>query len=593
MCSIFGVVGDYSPAKVKEAFDKIEHRGVDSSALVMGSHLAVGSHRLAITNIKDAIPQPYLDRLGRYILFNGEIYNYKELALRLNCIADEIVVISEAYSRWGDSFTLHLDGFFAIAIVYQDGVKLWRDRFGKKPLYYTKTDNTIVFASEIDAIESITGGYIDRKLFSQVLFFQTTIPPTTIYRGINQLSCGEMVKIDFSTIDSKFWYRYSFAKHKHTNIKTTIFNLFSQSVIKRIPSDTKWASLLSGGLDSSAVATIASRYIDKIDTFSVGYSGYEQYDERKWAALVARDIGSNHHSLQMDRDDFLESMEEWLEHIDEPLLDPASIPLWYMMKQISKSGYKVVLTGDGSDELFMGYRLYKEFLDIEDAGKLRYKNWLKNYFRANFSMNKEWERYKRVFSDTLLFRSTAELYTDLQLNRLLRLNVADDTSMQSIMPIYNRFVSFGGSEYLDWYSFCDIHTQLSELYLKKLDRVTMAHGIEARSPFLDTKLVDYLFSLESSVRLGSNTKELLKDTLKGVVHNDIIHRKKKGFSYPFIEWLEEAGELQKILDIQQRVGIFKDEALASLLERGKKRKRFKHHIFALYILSRWVEKRLK
>ena len=591
MCAIFGVVGEYDKELATASYELLSHRGVDGCGVVEERDSILASYRLAITDIKSAY-QPYKIE-GAIVIFNGEIYNYKELARELNCKAIESEVIYYSFKRYGVEFISKLRGQFAIAIVEGEKAVLARDLFGKKPLYYQLQNNQLIFSSEPRAILNYSDSYrFDRKILAQLLFFQSVIPPNSLYRGINQLSPSEVLVIE--NFKAKSHFPYSPIKPKietsRDDALQTIDRLLNESVAVRIPKEVKWGCLLSGGLDSSLVSSIASKYTDELNTFSIGYDGFEKYDERRFARVVSKHIGSNHYEFNMNQDSFLESLDEIISHLDEPILDPAIVPLWHMMKQINKEGFKVVLSGDGSDELFLGYRLYREYFDIEKAKDLRYKNWLKNYFRANFSMNKEWERYKRVFSDTLLFRSMAELYTDLQLNRLLKINVADDNSLQAIKSIRERFIGSGGVDERDWYSYCDINTLLSELFLKKLDRVSMAHAIEARSPFLDKNLVEYIFSLESSLRLSDEVKLLLKDVAKEYLPREIIYRKKKGFSYPFIEWLRSSGELDKIYQAQERFSLFNDEALDALLNRSKKQSRFKHHIYALYFISAWMLK---
>jgi asparagine synthase (glutamine-hydrolysing) len=506
-------------------------------------------------------------------------------------------LILELFERLGESFVNKLQGMFAIAILTSSKLYLFRDNFGKKPLYYSNLGRSFVFASELRSIKSIKKtNHFDRKSLASVLFYQSFVAPKTMFDDIYQLTAGEMLiwNRNSQKISKKFWYQPKklLDKIEISNIEATkrIEILLKNAISKRVPKEVDFGALLSGGLDSSLVSALLSQE-RKIDTFSIGYEGFENYDERRFARVVAKHIDSNHTEVILSDDDFFTSLEEWIKHLDEPLLDPASIPLWHLIKTIKRSSNKKVLfSGDGSDEIFLGYRLYQEYLDIEEAGKLKHKNWLRKYFRANFSMNKEWERYKRVFDDSLLYRSMAELFTDLQLNLLLKLNVPDDNSLKDIAQIRDRFLELGGKNSIDWYSFVDIHTILAELFLKKLDRVTMAFSIEARSPFLDRDLVEFIFSLPQEVRVSNSQKALLKNVAKSYLPAQIIDRKKKGFSYPFIEWLKSKDELKVIDEVQKELGIFREDALNGLLQKSKKSKRFKHHIFAIYLLSKWLKK---
>ncbi len=596
MCAIFGVVSkEYQEKELKKAFDTLLHRGEDFSNTLKVNELFLGVHRLAITNITTKTLQPFKFK-DTITLFNGEIYNFEELKEKyLINTSSEVELLSRLFDKFGLNFVKYLDGMFAISIITPKKIYLFRDNFGKKPLFYSKEGENFIFSSEIRAILALQKEKkFQRKALSHLLFFQSFIAPKTLFRNIFQVCPGEVVIFDRFTkeLQRNFWFKLdSFSKKNSISFQKAVLKideLLTKAISKRVPKEVEFGALLSGGLDSSLVCALLAKD-RKIDTFSIGYENFKNYDEREFAKSVAKHINSNHTEVIFSKRDFFESLEEWVKHLDEPLLDPAAIPLWHLMKKIKEKEKKVIFTGDGSDEIFLGYRLYSEYLDIQKAEILRHKSWFKNYFRANFSMNKEWERYKRVFEEKLLFRSMAELFTDLQLNLLLKLNVADNSSLEEISHIHDRFLEIGGVEDLDWYSFVDLHTILAELFLKKLDRVSMAFSIEARSPFLDKELVEFVLSLNPNFRLSSPPKALLKEVAKNYLPQKIIQRKKKGFSYPFIEWLKEENELKIIDEVQEKLRIFRQEQLDLLLAKSRNSKRFKHHIFAIYLLSKWLK----
>ncbi|MGB5507188.1 MAG: asparagine synthase C-terminal domain-containing protein, partial [Sulfurovum sp.] len=363
-----------------------------------------------------------------------------------------------------------------------------------------------------------------------------------------------------------------------------------ESVALRLPTEVKFACLLSGGLDSSLISAMASQS-ERIDTFSIGYEGYDKYDERPFAKRVAEHIGSNHHEVLFSKTDFLHTIKEVVESLDEPLADPAMLPLYHVMKEVNKEGFKVVLTGDGSDELFMGYRTYKEFYDLEKAKELKYKGWLQHYFKSHFSMHKEWEWHKRVFEESMLFRSTAEIFTDLQQNRLLRINVKDNNALAALEPYKEEFKQSGCTSPIDWYSFLDLKVMLGNVFLRKLDRMSMAHSIEARSPFLDKEVVAAAFACSPELRMSGTPKALVKSVASKYLPEEIVHRKKKGFNYPYMEWLHESGELAVIKRVQEQMNLFNEEELDMYLEKGRQGM-FKQHLFSLYMLCKWLEKRV-
>jgi asparagine synthase (glutamine-hydrolysing) len=591
MCAIFGIIGSYDENIAKDDFMALAHRGEDDSAFISNEKYFFGIHRLAITSFGKEIDQPFMD--GKYIVvFNGEIYNYKELALRLGIDASsEAKVILESYKFWGDSFVEYINGMYAIAIYDGNELKLFRDNVGKKPLFYSVKKDAFWFASEIKALGY--GSKIDTKAILPYLSFQTTLSPNTFYTDIFSLPAGSCatfkdgkitVKSHFSPLNNKIIYTNS------QDASSAVEDALKESVSKRIPSgNVPWGALLSGGIDSSLVASMAS--LDcKIDTFCIGYEDkFASYDEREYASKVAKHIDSNHYESVLTKEKFFDGLANIEGFSEQPLADPAQIPLFVLLKEVKEYDKRVVLTGDGSDELFLGYKTYKEYYDIEQASQLKYKNWLNGFLRSHYSPNKEWEWYKRIFGGSLLFRSTAELFTDLQQNRLLKQNIKDDNSLQYLEPYWNEFVQSGRKNIIDWYSFCDMKVKLGDLFLTKLDRISMACGIEARSPFLDPSVVKLAFSIDPDVRFGDTSKAIIKQVAYEYLPLDIVERKKRGFSYPYMEWLLEENELELIRRVQRERKIFNDEALEFILSKAPSGG-FKHHIFALYMLCRRLEK---
>jgi asparagine synthase (glutamine-hydrolysing) len=294
----------------------------------------------------------------------------------------------------------------------------------------------------------------------------------------------------------------------------------------------------------------------------------------------------------ISQEDFLDKIDEVLESLDEPLNDPASVPLHILFEAIAKDGYKVVLSGEGSDELFLGYRQYFEYLDVEQLSKLHHKNWLRNYFRGNYSKNREWERYKRVFDNTLLFRTSGESFTDLQKNLLLKRNIKDNHSLHYLKDYRERFENSSHQDESLWYSYIDLHLFQAEHFLTKLDRVSMAHSIESRTPFLDHKLCSYIFSIEPSLRYHKNiTKYLLKSIMKDALGETILSRKKKGFSNPYLEYLINGDKLKTISEVNTQTNLFNESELNEYIKTFSNGS-FKQHAWGLYILSLWMKKNL-
>ena len=594
MCAIFGIIGTYEKEEAKKAFQTLAHRGIDANYTSVNDHCFLGVHRLAVTHVTKT-PTQIFNNNGLQILFNGEIYNYQLLAEELHLHeASEIDVLYAAYLNWGDNFVTHLRGMFAIAIIDASQVKLFRDPFGKKPLFYTFNEKRLIFASEMKAIHALMPLTFDRQILTQYLSFQTPLSPQTFDRHIHQVDAGEM--LTFTLGEQKVKKKKYYTPLNKTQpivekekAEETLENVLLESVALRLPKEVKFACLLSGGVDSSLISAMASLE-QKVHTFSIGYEGYEKYDERPFAKAVSEHIDSIHHEVVFSKIDFLQAIEEVVSSLDEPLADPAMLPLYHLMKEVNKEGFKVVLTGDGSDELFMGYRTYKEFYDLEKAKDLKFKGWLQHYFKSHFSMHKEWEWYKRVFEESMLFRSTAEVFTDLQQNRLLRMNVKDNHSLKALAPYKEEFEQSGCSSPIDWYSFLDMKVMLGNVFLRKLDRMSMAHSVEARSPFLDKEVVATAFSCTPELRMRGSSKALVKSIARKYLPEEIVDRKKKGFNYPYMEWLQESGELSVIWRIQEKMNLFNENELEMYLEKGKQGM-FKQHLFSLYMLCKWLEKK--
>jgi asparagine synthase (glutamine-hydrolysing) len=352
------------------------------------------------------------------------------------------------------------------------------------------------------------------------------------------------------------------------------------------------ASLLSGGIDSATINYYAKEQGFNLPTYTLGYKEFSKYDERLNAVRSAELLGIQNKQVEIDEAAFIDASEKVFDTLDEPLNDPAAVPLYLLFEAIKKDGYRVVMSGEGADELFLGYRQYFEYLDIEGAAGLAHKNWLKKYFRANFSMNREWEWYKRVFDETLLFRTSGDKFTDLQKNQLLKRNIRDNESLQYLKPYRDRFEQSAHSDPSVWYSYIDLNIFQAEHFLTKLDRVSMAHSIESRTPFLDHKLASLVFSISPQLRYEDGvTKSLLKRIMTNKLPNEILTRKKKGFSNPYMEYLISSGKILLIQEVNSQTGMFHKEKLGEYLTSAS-RGSFKQHVWGLYVLSYWIKKNL-
>ena len=591
MCSIFGVVGA-NPKGASKAFNSLSHRGKDGSKIVEAKEYFFGSHRLAIESCNLEHNQPL--QIGNYIAtFNGEIYNYKQLIKEYKLNAkDEIETILELFLK-GLNLPELLNGMYAISIynVVSKELYLYRDLVGKKPIYYALRDGVFYFASEVKAINYLLGFNLDKRELHHYLGYGTTVAPYTLQKGVYKVPPACKLYFDGANIELNHFDKLLDNRviYKDENSATKALEEHLKSaVLARVPKSLEWGVLLSGGLDSSLVASLANSLgRGKINLFSVGYEGYKNHDERMFAKEVAEYLGANFYDFNFTKEDFFNTIDEMLELIDDPIGDPAQIPLYFLIKKAKEQGVKVLLSGDGSDELFLGYRTYKEYFMMEQVKELPYANWLKNHLRSSFSLNKEWEWYKRALNKEVVFRSSAEIYTDRQLNKLLRLQAKDGKNFEPLKKYWQEFEK-SGRDIIDWYTYCDLKVQLAEFFLTKIDRVSMANSVEVRNPFLDKNIVNFAFSLEPKLKYTpTNVKQIVKNIAQNYLPQSVVNRKKKGLNYPFIEWILEENGLEIIYKANKKYRLFKEEHLNYLSSKAKQGK-FKQHLFPLYILSRWL-----
>lgn len=600
MCAIFGILGEYDKNIARAALGKLAHRGPDFCGVIERENLFFAHQRLSIIDTSSASNQP-LSHEKVLLSFNGEIYNFKELKNELKTGFDfktqsDSEVIIAAYLKWGADFVNHLRGMFAIALLDDDTLYLFRDRLGKKPLFYLQ-GKSFIFASEIKAlIPFLKKIEMDEDALLSYLSYLAPTPPFTFFKNIKKLSAGEYLKLNNGQVEVKQYFDLLDAKPNLITDKDEAIcileNLLQESINIRLSADVPMASLLSGGIDSALINAMSLKSGINLQTYTLGYKNFAKYDERQNAKESAEFLGVSNREVEISQNEFIDASDKVLDTMDEPLNDPAAVPLYLLFEHIKKDGFKVVLSGEGSDELFLGYRQYFEFLDVQSLAKLKNKNWLSNYFHSNFSMNREWERYKRVFDDTLLFRTTGESFTDLQKNMAMRRNVRDNESLKYIKKYRDKFDS---SEHCDesiWYSYIDLHIFQAEHFLAKLDRVSMAHSIESRTPFLDHKFASAIFSIDPRLRYeDGTTKSLLKSIAKPYLGEKTLSRKKKGFSNPYMEYLLESRRIDLIKEVNEKSGIFKKTSIEEYINKAISGG-FKQHVWGLYVLSVWIKKYL-
>jgi asparagine synthase (glutamine-hydrolysing) len=599
MCAIFGIIGEYSPKQARFALSKLQHRGPDFCGIYEQNTLFFAHQRLSITDTHQRSHQP-LRHKTVLLSFNGEIYNHKELRERLSFpfeTQSDSEVILAAYAQWGDNFVEHLRGMFAIALLDGKRLILARDRLGKKPLFYMQTQKAFYFASEIKALKPfLNKTELNEDAMCSYLSYLAPTAPHTFYKGIQKLAPSQMLIFEDGKLSRKHYYNLlqtpPCTLSDKKEVLTKLEEKLEESIALRLESDVPMAALLSGGIDSATINYYAKRFAKKLPTYTLGFENFTKYDERQSAAKSAELLGLTNRAVELSRKEYIETIDTVFETLDEPLNDPAAIPLYHLFKKIKEDGYRVVLSGEGNDELFLGYRQYFEYLEMEKAKHIFHKNWFKKYMRSNFSMNREWEWYKRAFEGEVIFRTSSEKFTDMQKNILLKKNVRDGDGFLYLKELRERFDASAHKDESIWFSYADLMHFQAEHFLAKLDRVSMAHSIESRTPFLDHHFVETVFSIAPKLRYQEGiTKGLFKELMADKLPKTILSRKKKGFSNPYGEYLYSSGRVALIEAVNKKTGMFKEDVLNNYLNRAKTG-RFKQHVWALYALSHWIDKEL-
>ena len=568
MCGIVGKVVrrgcdlGFTEEKKIQVLDTIRHRGPDAQGEYSDGNLWFGHVRLSIIDLSDAASQPMATPDGRCVIcYNGEVYNFTELAQSLNLqdmrSYSDTEVVLKSFARLGVEAMKQFNGMFAFALYDKQAQKLWlvRDRLGIKPLYYRIDSRGLSFSSEIKGIIALGEDTpaCDVSSLHEWLYYGNTLGGRTLYQGIKQLLPGHYLELDltsFQYVIREYWSLKHQASrtisiiHSEQDMIAETRRLLEQAVKRQLVSDVPVGLFLSGGVDSSAIAAFASRhYEERLATYSAGFDFVRDGGELPKAKRVANLFGTDHHEIHITGGDVGDLVEEMIKHHDMPFSDAANIPLFLMASQISAQT-KVVLQGDGGDELFGGYRRYST---------LSYYPWLHpmaQIFQHLYGVTPKSAFHYRV--QRYLHAFAAQ---DLATTMALLLTIEDQQLLPSAIfsPQLRRVIersdpfarylecqqSFADHDIGNQMSFVDLMIILPDTYLEKVDRSTMAASLEVRVPFLDHDLVDYVAQLPSRCKIPFGKKKcLLKSALRGIVPDDILYGPKRGFSVPFGDWLQ-------------------------------------------------------
>src|SRR6266852_1508256 len=577
MCGIIGALSfRHSAFEITEPYvtrmrDTMTHRGPDGAGTwISDDHrVGLGHRRLSIIDLSDCAAQPMCNEDGSlWVVFNGEIYNHADIRTELENIGNhrwktdhsDTEVILHAFEQWGIDCIHRFRGMFAIALWDARNRELWliRDRIGVKPLCYSIHHGRIVFASEIKALllDPDQQRAVNEEAFYHYLSFLTTPAPDTLFQGIRKLAAGTWVRVseDGDVREHRYWDVWDHTKPLVGVSEEEISKLLLQelriAVKLRKVSDVPVGVFLSGGIDSSTNAALFSEgHGQPVQTFSIGYDGdYGSYpSELQYARRMAREVGADYHERLLTQDDLIEFLPHMIRLQDEPIADPVCVPVYYVSKLARDHGVIVCQVGEGSDELFWGYPQWKLRLQLQQYNELPVPRVLKSLglsFLRMLGKDEGWpyEWLRRGVMGQPVFWSGAEAFTETQKKRLLsprlRQKFAGLTSWQALMPIRKRFDQKAWEKsHLNWMTYMDLNLRLPELLLMRVDKMSMCVSLEGRVPFLDHKFVELAMSIPTSVKFRNGTlKYILKKSVRGVIPDELIDRKKQGFGVPVYEW---------------------------------------------------------
>ncbi|MFT7232922.1 MAG: asparagine synthase (glutamine-hydrolyzing) [Cyclobacteriaceae bacterium] len=576
MCGITGIfafnpIGRMHLIHLEEATMKLEKRGPDAHQTWFDDTVGLGHRRLSVIDTSVAANQPMKDESGRYtIVFNGEIYNYKSLrdSLRKEGVdfktESDTEVLLYAYIIWGSACLEILNGFFAFAIYdsQEKSLFLARDRYGIKPLYYFLDDHKLLFGSEMKAILAFNiPKEIDKTALH--LYFQLTyIPaPQTIFKGVQKLKPGEYILVKNGEADVKSYY-----KIPHTDIptltnfdtaKTELVDALRASVHRRLVADVPLGAFLSGGIDSSIIVALASEKVKDLKTYSIGFKDNEYFDETAFAKLVADKYQTDHHTFSLSNDDLLGCVNDVLDYIDEPFADSSALPV-FILSQLTRKHVTVALSGDGADEVFSGYNKHTAWLlSHEKSNANAFISTLAPVWRflpkSRYTSFTDTIRKLNKFAMLLNLKDSekywflASFISDQKIQKLLNGDWQCDGDL--LESFKNSVLSPIKSGHINDVLLNDSKIVLEGDMLAKVDRMSMANGLEVRVPFLDPEVVQLAFSMPGDFKIsGKYRKIILREAFKDFLPPELYTRAKHGFEVPLINWFKK--ELKSKLDDQ-------------------------------------------
>lgn len=561
MCGIAGILS-YSTKHaltfpIRQMTDAMAHRGPNADGFYEDELIALGHRRLSIIDLSTAANQPFTDVSGRYVLvFNGEIYNFQEVRQLLSGYAfttqSDTEVLLAAYIKWGVDCLHFIKGMFAFAIwdKQEQVLFLARDRMGIKPLYLYSNEEGVIFASEVRAMlaSGMVPRTINRRALVEFFTYQSIGAPFSLVDNIYQLEAGTWMKVRQGKITSeRYWnltqQRPLIPSGDLPAIHKNIRSLLSKAVESRLVSDVPVGAFLSGGIDSSAVVGLMSEVSTRpVNTFNISF-GESEFDEARYAQLVASKFNTRHHTIKLTPQNFLEELDNGLAALDSPSAD--GLNTYVVSKAIQKEGITVALSGIGGDELFAGYPIFEQFRQLKQRQNL-FENtstlrWLLTSFISGESSRKE--RIRQIVgvpSTTIenIYPVLREILTPELLRTLTSLPVGNILTSQLAKNLAARKAELNKLPQYSQVSCAEYLGYTQHTLLKDTDQMSMAVSLEVREPFFDHDLIEYVLAIPDEIKKPLYPKSLLVESLKPLLPDEIVHRKKQGFTFPWKHWMK-------------------------------------------------------
>ncbi len=568
MCGINGFVSEiHSSEKRLEVVRKMNkilaHRGPDNDGLWSNSFVSLGHRRLSIIDLSEESNQPFLSSDGRYVIvYNGELYNYKELKLELQqskqgsneipylfkTNSDTEVVLA-AFQRWGNNCLQLFNGMYAFCIydTLENKLTLARDRVGVKPLYYYFGTEGFIFSSEARPIihSGIKNFYVNKEVIAEYLMYQTVFAPNTVVKGIKMLLPGHLIEYQGNKANIIKYYNINNIKNSsidlsYTEICSKVNELLSLSVQRRLVADVPFGAFLSGGIDSSIVVGLMGKVSSKkIQTFNVSFDE-SAFSEAKFAKLISKKFNTEHHEVKLSPADFLKQLPEALSATDHPSGDG---PNTYIVSKATKNaGVTMALSGIGGDELFAGYDVFKRMVSLQN------KSWINSIplfarnaaglaikkMKHSVSGNKISELLgQKVINFNSAYILNRSLFTQEELSQLLK-EAKPFSQIEKLIAEVPQVED----HFLSAVSLSEIGTYLQNTLLRDTDQMSMAVALEVREPFLDYHLIEFVLGVKDAYKFPHTPKKLLIDSVSELLPGEIINRPKMGFTLPWQYWLK-------------------------------------------------------